>query len=34
MATKEEIRDLEKAFKELDLNKDGKLSRDELMQGY
>jgi calcium-dependent protein kinase len=34
MATKEEIRELEKAFKELDLNKDGKLSRDELMQGY
>ena len=28
------MRELEKAFKELDINKDGKISKDELLKGY
>ena len=34
MTTKEEKNDLMKTFKMLDKNGDGKLTRDELMEGY
>ena len=34
LTSKEEIAELQKAFKALDLNSDGKLSRDELIEGY
>lgn len=34
LATNEEVKDLKKAFQKLDLNKDGKLSREELLAGY
>jgi len=34
MTSKEEIAECEKVFKKLDLNHDGKLSREELMAGY
>jgi calcium-dependent protein kinase len=34
LATKDEIAELQKAFKSLDKNSDGKLSRDELIAGY
>lgn len=34
LAQKEDLNDLQKAFKALDKNSDGKLSRDELIEGY
>lgn len=34
LASKEEMQELQKAFKALDKNSDGKLSRDELIEGY
>lgn len=34
LAQKEDLVDLQKAFKALDKNSDGKLSRDELVEGY
>lgn len=34
MTSKEEISELEKVFKKLDTNSDGKLSKDELLAGY
>ena len=34
MTTKEEKNDLMKIFKQLDKNGDGKLTRDELLDGY
>ena len=34
LAQKEDLLDLQKAFKALDKNSDGKLSRDELIEGY
>ncbi len=34
LAQKEDLVDLQKAFKVLDKNSDGKLSRDELVEGY
>ena len=34
LSTKEQLAELEKTFKELDLNKDGKLSKEEVLVGY
>ena len=34
LAQKEDLIELQKAFKALDKNSDGKLSRDELVEGY
>jgi calcium-dependent protein kinase len=34
MATKEDLKEIEKTFKSLDLNRDGKLSKEELLTGY
>lgn len=34
LAGKEEMNELQKAFKQLDKNSDGKLSREELVEGY
>ena len=34
LASKEEMQELQQAFKALDKNSDGKLSRDELIEGY
>jgi calcium-dependent protein kinase len=34
LTSKEEISELQKAFKALDANSDGKLSREELIEGY
>lgn len=34
MAQKEDLAELQRAFKALDKNCDGKLSRDELIEGY
>lgn len=34
LATKEDLAELEQTFKKLDTNKDGKLSREELLAGY
>ena len=34
MAQKEDLVDIQKAFYALDKNSDGKLSRDELIEGY
>jgi calcium-dependent protein kinase len=34
LASKDEMAELQKAFKALDKNSDGKLSRDELIEGY
>jgi calcium-dependent protein kinase len=34
LASKEEMNELHKAFKALDKNSDGKLSRAELIEGY
>jgi calcium-dependent protein kinase len=34
LAQKEDLIELQKAFKALDRNSDGKLSRDELIEGY
>ena len=34
LASKEEVNEIQKAFKSLDTNSDGKLSRDELIKGY
>lgn len=34
LASSEEIKEIKKAFKKLDLNQDGKISREELYKGY
>jgi calcium-dependent protein kinase len=34
MITQEEMRELQKTFEALDLNKDGRLSKEELINGY
>ena len=34
LATRDEVSELQRAFKALDKNSDGKLSRDELVEGY
>lgn len=34
LTSRDEKKDLEKIFKEMDLNGDGELSKDEVLQGY
>jgi Ca2+-binding EF-hand superfamily protein len=34
LASSEDIKEIKKAFKKLDLNQDGKISKEELLLGY